>query len=173
MSCLVSHFAISSLRIRNGFALISQLHTCMNSRGLIVHWKGVRGEQKQLMQVCTAANMHSCKYAHLQASGQEASLEIHFYHISFVNDWQQNLWFLLLICPKPKRELAQVISISGSITFYWLLLVCFSKFFLRVMTLLAEPSCLWVTKFKFEFFSSKMVSFHLWQGNLLFFLMHT
>lgn len=151
----------------------------MNSRGLIVHWKGKRGEQKQLVQVCTAANMHSCRYAHLQASGQEASLEIHFYQISFVNNWQQNLCFLLLICPQPHiRELAQVTSISESITFYWLLLVCFSKlvfvfFSSRMMTLLAGPSCLWVTKFKFEFFSSKMVSFHLWQGNLLFFSMHT
>lgn len=130
-------------------------------------------EQKQLVQICTAANMHSCRYAQQQASGQESSLEIYFYQISFVNDWQQNFCFLLLICPKLHiREFSQVISVSESITFYWLLLVVFQRFFLRVMTLLAEPSCLWVTKFKFDFFSNRMVSFHLWQGNFLIYTSH-
>lgn len=119
---MVSHFAMSSLRTRNGFALITQRSALMNSRGLTV----------QLGKVWAENRNNSCKYVqqYLQASGQEPSLETQLYQISFVNDWQQNLCFLLLLCPKPGiRELAQVIHISGCITFYWLLLVCFFKFF--------------------------------------------
>lgn len=78
-------------------------------------------------KVWAEKRINLCKYAqqHLQTSCKEPSLETYFYKISFVNDNRTSA-FLLLVCPKPHvRELAQVINISVTITFYWLLVVGF------------------------------------------------